>query len=42
MMDNDLISLNDGCRTRINCATTGESALDVTVVPNSFVTGANW
>jgi hypothetical protein len=42
IMDNNLISLNDGCRTRINHATSGESAQDVTLVHNSLVTGANW
>jgi hypothetical protein len=41
-MDNDLISLNDSCWTRINHATTGESAPDVTLVHNSLVAGANW
>jgi hypothetical protein len=41
-MDNDLISLNDGSRTRVNCATRGESVLDVTLVHNSIVTGATW
>jgi hypothetical protein len=40
-MDNDLTSLNDGCGTRINCVTTGESAPDVTLVHNSLVTGTN-
>jgi hypothetical protein len=42
IMDNDLISLNDGTRTRINLATTGESAPDVTLVHNSLMTGATW
>jgi hypothetical protein len=42
IMDNDLTSLNDGCGTKLNCATTGESALDVTLVHNSLVTGTNW
>jgi hypothetical protein len=41
-MDNDLISLNYGSRTRINHATTGESAPDVSLVHNSLVTGATW
>jgi hypothetical protein len=41
-MDNDLISLNDGSRTRINCATAGDSAPDVTLVHNSLVAGATW
>jgi hypothetical protein len=42
IMDNDLTSLNDGCGTWVNCATTGESAPDVTLVHNSLVTGTNW
>jgi hypothetical protein len=42
IMDNDLIPLNDGSRTRINSSTTGESAPDVTVVHNSLVEGATW
>jgi hypothetical protein len=42
IMDNDLISLNDGSRTRINRATKGESAPDVTLVHYSLVTGATW
>jgi hypothetical protein len=33
---------NDGCGTRVNHVTTGESALDVTLVHNSLVTGTNW
>jgi uncharacterized protein (DUF736 family) len=41
-MDNDPIPLNDRSRTRINCATTGESAPDITLVHNSLVTGATW
>jgi hypothetical protein len=41
-MDNDQISLNDGCGTRVNRATSGESAPDVTLVHNSLVTGTNW
>jgi hypothetical protein len=41
-MDNDLISLNDGSKTRVNCATTGESAPDVTLMHNSFVAAATW
>jgi hypothetical protein len=41
-MDNDLIPINDGSRTRINCATTGERAPDVTLVHNSLVAGATW
>jgi uncharacterized protein (DUF736 family) len=41
-MDNDLISLNDGSKTRVNHATTGESAPDVTLVHNSLVAGATW
>jgi hypothetical protein len=39
IMDNDLISLNDGSKTRVNCATAGESAPDVTLVHNSLVAG---
>jgi hypothetical protein len=39
-MDNDLISLNDDSKTRINHATTGVSALGVTLVHNSLVAGA--
>jgi hypothetical protein len=42
IMDNDLISLNDGSKTRVNRATTGKSALDVTLVHNSLVAGATW
>jgi hypothetical protein len=42
IMDNDLTSLNDGCRTRGNRATTGKSAPDVTLVHNSLVTVTNW
>jgi hypothetical protein len=42
IMDNDLTSLNDGCGTRVNRATTGESAPDVTLVNNSLVTRTNW
>jgi hypothetical protein len=38
VIDNDLTSLNDGCGTRINCVTTGESAPDVTLVHNALVT----
>jgi hypothetical protein len=41
-MDNELTSLNNGCGTRVNCATTGKSAPDVTLVHNSLVTGTNW
>jgi hypothetical protein len=41
-MDNDLTSLNDGCGTRINCVTTGQSAPNTTLVHNSLVTGTNW
>jgi hypothetical protein len=41
-MDNDLILLNDGSKTRVNCATTGESAPDVPLVHNSLVAGATW
>jgi hypothetical protein len=41
IIDNDLTSLNDGCGTRVNCATTGKSAPDVTLVHNSLVTGTN-
>jgi hypothetical protein len=41
-MDNDLTSLNDGCGTKINCITTGESAPDVTLVHNSLLTGTNY
>jgi uncharacterized protein (DUF736 family) len=40
--DNDLISLNDSSKTRVNCATIGESAPDVTLVHNSLVAGATW
>jgi hypothetical protein len=39
-MDNDLISFNDGSKTRVNCATGGVSAPDVTLVHNSLVAGA--
>jgi hypothetical protein len=42
IMDNDLTSLNDACGTRVNCATTGKSAPDVTLVDNSVVIGTNW
>jgi uncharacterized protein (DUF736 family) len=42
IMDNDLISLNDGSKTRVNRATTGKSAPDVTLVHNSLVAGATW
>jgi hypothetical protein len=41
-MDNDLTSLNNGCGTRVNRVTTGESAPYVTLVHNSLVTGTNW
>jgi uncharacterized protein (DUF736 family) len=41
-MDNDLISLNDGSKTRVNCAISGESAPDVILVHNSLVAGATW
>jgi hypothetical protein len=41
-MDNDLIFLIDGSKTRINCATTGKSAPDVTLVHNSLVAGTTW
>ena len=41
-MDNDLITLNDGCGTRVNHATGGESAPDVTLVHNSLLAGTNW
>jgi hypothetical protein len=42
IMDNYLISLNDGSKTRVNCATTGKSVPDVTLVHNSLVAGATW
>jgi hypothetical protein len=42
IMDNDLISLNDSTKTRVNCATTGKSAPDGTMVHNSLVAGATW
>jgi hypothetical protein len=42
IMDNDLISLNDGSKTRVNRATKGESAPDVTLVHNFLVAGATW
>jgi hypothetical protein len=42
IMDSDLISLNDGSKTRVNRATTGKSAPDVTMVYNSLVAGATW
>jgi hypothetical protein len=42
IMDNDLTSLNDDCGTRVNRATTGQSAPDVTMVHNCLVTGTNW
>jgi hypothetical protein len=42
IMDNDLISLNDGSKTSVNCATSGESAPDVTLVHDSLVAGATW
>jgi hypothetical protein len=42
IMDKDLISLNDGSKTRVNCATTGKSAPDVTLVHLSLVAGATW
>jgi hypothetical protein len=42
IMDNDLISLNYGSWTKINRATRGVSAPDVTLVHNSLVTGATW
>jgi hypothetical protein len=40
IMDNDLISLNDGSMTRVKSATLGESAPYVTLVHNSLVAGA--
>jgi hypothetical protein len=42
IMDNDSISLNDSSKTRINHATTGESAPDVTLVHNSLLAEATW
>jgi hypothetical protein len=39
---NDLISLNDGSKTRVNRATTGKSGSDVTLVHNSLVARATW
>ena len=42
VMDNDLITLNEGYGTRINRATGGESAPDVTLVHNSLLAGTNW
>jgi hypothetical protein len=42
IMDNDLTSLNDGYGTRVNRATKGKSAPDVTLVHNSLVTVTDW
>jgi hypothetical protein len=42
ILDNELISLNDGSKTKVNCAATGESAPDITLVHNSLVAGATW
>jgi hypothetical protein len=42
IMDNDLIPFNDGSKTRVNRATTGESAPDVKLVHNSLGAGATW
>jgi uncharacterized protein (DUF736 family) len=41
-MDNDLISFNDGSKIRVNHATSGKSAPDVTLVHNFLVAGATW
>jgi hypothetical protein len=37
-----LITLNEGCRTRDNRATGGESAPNVTLVHNFLLAGTNW
>jgi hypothetical protein len=42
ILDNDLITLNDGSNTRINRATKGLSAPDVTLVHTSLGAGTTW